>query len=51
MRYSYLIQVVYNWHPGEMLSTFQGKAEGSKGEWAAFWKKKDLEQPKMSNTW
>lgn len=39
-------KVVYNWHPGEMLSNFQGKAEteGSKGEWAAFWKKRNLRQ-------
>lgn len=40
------LEVAYGWHPGEVLSNFQGKAEaeGSKGERAAFWKKRNLGQ-------
>ena len=39
-------KVVCSWHPGEMLSNYQGRAEAesSKGERAAFWKKRNLGQ-------
>lgn len=36
--------MLYKWHPGEMFCHFQGKAEGSQGEWASFWKQRNLRQ-------